>query len=1517
MRAHALPLVALLLSTAGCREQARPLAPRERTFAELRLVRRGVTVTQPGEAARAPFDRERLSDGATVGLAPGALAWLRRDGGATLLVSGPASLELRESGIVLREGRAFVDALGPVGAEVTVPRGEAEEVWHLADARVSVEVAKGGATRAYVLRGGARVDGGASAGPGESLSIGADGKATVAPELAWDDWTGGLATVDPAAQPAPFGVGTVGAREPGASGSPRFPLAIQKLEVRVTIDGDLATTEVDEVFFNPTGATVEGLYRFRTPEGASLHRFGVDRDGELVWGRSKEQAAAAAQYQSNVYAGSTEDPALLEWDGPGVFRARLYPIAGGASRRVVTRYAEWLGRQGARGERRLYTYPMAAEGAEATLPRIEELTIKVDLRRAHATEVRAGMDGVREGSVVTVHKWDTVPRADFSLELLDDGPKTATLFRAKHAIDPETLAPEARAPAKADAKKEADYILLPVRATEAPLPEGGLDLAIVVDASAATSSASFELARETTRALLAHLGEEDRVAVWAGDTGLREVAPGSEKLSKLDAARRTAIVSGLAKLERSGATDLGGLLTDAARALDPKRRSAVVYIGDGRPTVGELALPALRARLDRLPHPLRLFSIGAGHEANMAVVQGLSRGALSVRVTDGSGAASTALRLLEEAERPAWLGVSVELGAGVERVVPSELGAISRGETALVVGRLTGAPPKQVTLKRGGVDVALPVETREIEDDGDLGRRWAEGRLGQLLVEGAGRAAVVEVGTRHGVITPFTSLYVPTKRELRAERAPEEQEEVDKADNKEGGTGTRAKGEEGSMGNTNTRRYAVKGPADNPELARQAALRDAAEFGVIGLLNSGAGAEPKAAVAASAAPPPPADREVSPSDGKSAYAGAGSPWGRDDVGDSFGAGGLGLKGAGEGGGGRGEGIGLGSIGSIGHGAGVGTGQGFGSGGGRLGGAHKEKPPTVRLGAPSVKGRLPPEVVARIARQNVGRVRLCYEKGLSSNPSLAGRVSVELAIATDGSAKATAGTSSLPDAATTACVARAFDGLSFPQPEGGAVTAELGVELAPGDAPAVAAAPAVTIRFGDVGHQARRCGAAAGLPLEERVILWRERLARAGAEPERVRQVYSAALDACEALEWRDRTRLLGLMLDALPAVAAQVKLWRALGPESIGGDLAYRFILARARTPAQLRELHDALGLRRMDPAELAKIVAEPVATARVRALTAQVARWPDDHELALRLLEALEDAGDVAGGRAFARRLRALPLATARVRTGVGEYYLRLSKKGGTEADAAEARRAFGEIVEFAPDDPVARRRLGDLLRAHGWHEEALRQYETLAQLTPDDATVPILLAAAAQGMGRVEEAVRWTEKASAGSAPDGQRGTGRTARAFAAVFLGWARQSALAAGRADDAKHLLERATRVAGADAARSGARVFVTWSHPELRPTLWSSGPGGMMPARDGDPQLGIAEVTLTPGKELEVRLDPEDAEHAARLGAEVVVTALIDEGGANARAVRLPITFAKDDRARRFRLDATTLAEVSR
>jgi Mg-chelatase subunit ChlD len=143
------------------------------------------------------------------------------------------------------------------------------------------------------------------------------------------------------------------------------------------------------------------------------------------------------------------------------------------------------------------------------------------------------------------------------------------------------------------------------------------------------------------------------------------------------------------------------------------------------------------------------------------------------------------------------------------------------------------------------------------------------------------------------------------------ERAPEETGAAT-ADAKEGGSGTRARGEEGSMGNPTSHRYGVQGP--DGHVARQQALREAAEFGMVGLLNSGAGGDP-------GAPSAPWGRDDSL--GNDPLSARGNAWGS-EIGDSFGAGGLGLSG----------------IGTVGHGGGVGTGQGFGSGQGRLGGSHK-------------------------------------------------------------------------------------------------------------------------------------------------------------------------------------------------------------------------------------------------------------------------------------------------------------------------------------------------------------------------------------------------------------------------------------------------------------------------------------------------------------------------------------------------------------------------------------------------
>jgi len=283
--------------------------------------------------------------------------------------------------------------------------------------------------------------------------------------------------------------------------------------------------------------------------------------------------------------------------------------------------------------------------------------------------------------------------------------------------------------------------------------------------------------------------------------------------------------------------------------------------------------------------------------------------------------------------------------------------------------------------------------------------------------------------------------------EREDEKKETEQQPDQNADQKEGGTGQRAKGEEGSMGNPTTKdtnkRYGVQGPQDNadPHIARQAALKEAQEFGMIGLINVGAGGDPNA-------PTAPWGRDDSL--GNDPLSARGNMWG-DAIGDAFGAGGLGLSGVGEGGGGRGEGIGLGNVGTLGHGAGTGTGQGFGNGHGKLQGAHATKAPSLRQGATQVNGRLPPEVIQRIVRQNFGRFRLCYENGLRNNPTLSGRVSVKFVIDRSGAVStAQDGGSELPDQGVISCVVRGFGNLSFPQPEGGMVTVVYPIMFNPGD-----------------------------------------------------------------------------------------------------------------------------------------------------------------------------------------------------------------------------------------------------------------------------------------------------------------------------------------------------------------------------------------------------------------------------------------------------------------------------------
>jgi TonB family protein len=147
------------------------------------------------------------------------------------------------------------------------------------------------------------------------------------------------------------------------------------------------------------------------------------------------------------------------------------------------------------------------------------------------------------------------------------------------------------------------------------------------------------------------------------------------------------------------------------------------------------------------------------------------------------------------------------------------------------------------------------------------------------------------------------------------------------------------------------------------------------------------------------------------------------------MGDSGGFGGLGTRGGGPGGGG---GLGLGGLGTAGYGRGGGTGYGSVKIGHR--GKHAVR---VVKGRTRVVGGLSQEVVGRYIKRYWAQFKYCYERELSKDPNLYGKITITFTIAGNGRvSEAQVIQTSMHSANVEECVLRVVRRIRFPQPKGG-------------------------------------------------------------------------------------------------------------------------------------------------------------------------------------------------------------------------------------------------------------------------------------------------------------------------------------------------------------------------------------------------------------------------------------------------------------------------------------------------
>ena len=104
-------------------------------------------------------------------------------------------------------------------------------------------------------------------------------------------------------------------------------LTVQSHQVQVTIEGQVATTRVDQIFRNDTVWSMEGTYIFPLPETAAINTFSMWIDGEEVKGQIYTKEEARKIYNDIVR--KRLDPALLEYVGRDLFQASIFPIEPG------------------------------------------------------------------------------------------------------------------------------------------------------------------------------------------------------------------------------------------------------------------------------------------------------------------------------------------------------------------------------------------------------------------------------------------------------------------------------------------------------------------------------------------------------------------------------------------------------------------------------------------------------------------------------------------------------------------------------------------------------------------------------------------------------------------------------------------------------------------------------------------------------------------------------------------------------------------------------------------------------------------------------------------------------------------------------------------------------------------------------------------------------------------------------------------------------------------------------------
>lgn len=578
---------------------------------------------------------------------------------------------------------------------------------------------------------------------------------------------------------------------------PQRPLKVKSIRFTAKITDQVAVTQIEQVFENDTPYLLEGVYFFPLPDNVSITEFAMWEGDKRLVGEVRSRDEARRIYNDIVR--SRRDPALLEYAGKNLFQASVFPIQPHSDKKIELTYSQVLRNEGGTVA---YRYPLGtgwqSQGFWIQPPRPLPTTWQRGESETENERMRQG-GGSSFGQISAVVEISSkaaikgIYSPSHEIDVKRDGERKARLnFESRGGAQADfqlfyTLSNQDFGMSLVtyrDPGKDGFFLLLVSPKAELDDREvSAKDVIFVLDTSGSMAEeGKMDKAKAAMRHGVGSLNPRDRFNVisFAGEERLM-----SEGLITADDNGKKQAREFIERMRPTGGTNINDALMAAFKQIQPgDRPQMVVLITDGQPTVGETKAGGILANVKQVNKiNTRLFTIGVGYDVNTVLLDALAnenRGTVAY-IEPKEDIEVKVSNFFAQVNNPVLSDLKIDWG-GVETdlVYPRATPDVFHGAQLVLMGRYRPRPSACRLTLTGKVngrerrfmydDLQFPEKQ---SDNEFLPHLWAMRRVGHLLdqvrLNGESkelRDEVVELGTRYGIVTPYTS-YLVLEPEMR------------------------------------------------------------------------------------------------------------------------------------------------------------------------------------------------------------------------------------------------------------------------------------------------------------------------------------------------------------------------------------------------------------------------------------------------------------------------------------------------------------------------------------------------------------------------------------------------------------------------------------------------------------------------------------------------------------------------------------------------------------------------------